>query len=591
MTPISSNIGSVHSHRAGSWAVRALVACAALIPLAASAQTSVDNIRYVGMGDRWLVETAPGKWSLSGLYEYQESQRTATSIQMRPKVAGAGAVPLSVNLALRHVFMGFDEVNRWTNVAEYGATSGLTVSRVDVLLQKWDPVTRTAVPGAPTYGRFEANAGSAPSWSLAFNNVPGSNFYLPGSTLPAGSVVRSPRTVVLKSSLGDITLDVVSGSCSFPGGYLCSVQNAFDSNGWNVGHFKIESIGAITPVPFKGTLTQTATKTWRLEQNGGGIDATETARESDFVEMRYPNGYMQRYFIGGVVQKPVAPGQWGADPISRVLSAHRQWPGQLGTVPVPVSPGVSPGFQIQNMTDYPVLVTLEQVGCLYYGIVQPGQVFERNTGAVWFTIKAAMAPDLREPTVESCLVKPAIFTAKVLAAGAMIAGTMGTATALVVPAMLATAAGEGSAIAVTAYAVSQGASATDAASTKVLVTTLTRGATVVGLVLASGTSLPFAAAAALKDSWLNVGPNLAFIGGTDLYTRMTAQSDVDGFDGQLTQQTSVTGAYAGYPWPWTMADRVMPRYNITGGPRIRTMADGTTVMLKQDTPLTITKVN
>ena len=72
---------------------------------------------------------------------------------------------------------------------------------------------------------------------------------------------------------------------------------------------------------------------------------------------------------------------------------------------------------------------------------------------------------------------------------------------------------------------------------------------------------------------------------------MTAQSDVDGFDGQLTQQTSVTGAYAGYPWPWKMADRVMPRYNITGGPRIRTMADGTTVMLKQDSPLTITKVN
>jgi hypothetical protein len=40
-----------------------------------------------------------------------------------------------------------------------------------------------------------------------------------------------------------------------------------------------------------------------------------------------------------------------------------------------------------------------------------------------------------------------------------------------------------------------------------------------------------------------------------------------------------------------MVDRVMPRYDITGGPRVRTMADGTTILLKQESPLTITKVN
>ena len=59
----------------------------------------------------------------------------------------------------------------------------------------------------------------------------------------------------------------------------------------------------------------------------------------------------------------------------------------------------------------------------------------------------------------------------------------------------------------------------------------------------------------------------------------------------MTQEARVFGAYAGYPWPWKMADRVMPRYDITGGPRIKTMADGTTILVKQQKALTITKVN
>jgi hypothetical protein len=40
-----------------------------------------------------------------------------------------------------------------------------------------------------------------------------------------------------------------------------------------------------------------------------------------------------------------------------------------------------------------------------------------------------------------------------------------------------------------------------------------------------------------------------------------------------------------------MADRVMPRYDITGGPRIRTLSDGSTIVLKQENALTITRVN
>jgi hypothetical protein len=84
---------------------------------------------------------------------------------------------------------------------------------------------------------------------------------------------------------------------------------------------------------------------------------------------------------------------------------------------------------------------------------------------------------------------------------------------------------------------------------------------------------------------------IASIGGTEIYSRYTEQSDIDGLGGQLTQEASVAGAYAGYPWPWKMVDRVMPRYDITGGPRIRTLPDGSTIVLKQEHALTITRVN
>jgi hypothetical protein len=40
-----------------------------------------------------------------------------------------------------------------------------------------------------------------------------------------------------------------------------------------------------------------------------------------------------------------------------------------------------------------------------------------------------------------------------------------------------------------------------------------------------------------------------------------------------------------------MADRVMPRYDITGGPRIKTTPNGSTIVLGQEKPLTISRVN
>lgn len=68
--------------------------------------------------------------------------------------------------------------------------------------------------------------------------------------------------------------------------------------------------------------------------------------------------------------------------------------------------GKSPGFHIENRTQWPISIGLEQVGCLYYGTIKPGEVFNRNTGAVWFTIRAHIQPDGREPRTDWDCIEP-----------------------------------------------------------------------------------------------------------------------------------------------------------------------------------------
>ena len=54
---------------------------------------------------------------------------------------------------------------------------------------------------------------------------------------------------------------------------------------------------------------------------------------------------------------------------------------------------IQPGFIIRNKTEFPVEVSLDQVGCLYHGVIMPNQVMERNTGGVWFTINYQLNMD------------------------------------------------------------------------------------------------------------------------------------------------------------------------------------------------------
>jgi len=58
----------------------------------------------------------------------------------------------------------------------------------------------------------------------------------------------------------------------------------------------------------------------------------------------------------------------------------------------------SPGFYFKNYTDWPISYSLDQVGCLYYGIVPTGVgrkpgLRKVNTGAVWFTLRMHIQPN------------------------------------------------------------------------------------------------------------------------------------------------------------------------------------------------------
>ena len=576
-------------------AAGAVLVAAALLPASSIAQeasgtvsmsqTDIMNARSIKLTSGvYIVETEPLRWSMmhpnvGPNITYTEVKRSETDIYLAPSSPGSQQYgPLLVDLAAKQIYLGHTKGP--TNGAGWGAieraypTSGYSVSRINMY---WDstPVS------------LDLNGTDNVGWKLTTYESNGLT-EMDSGILPSSEVARNAQQITVTRGGSVLTINLETNRCSVAG-VNCRIASVQPVSGLEVGHVKYGTLNSNNQWVGLSGITQVSAKAWREETANGPIDWTEnrrSARSITLMNSKTTDGLIIPMGAGSVITD--TPGNATK---FRVAHIQRQWPGQLGTVFQPVSPGVSPGFQIQNKTDYPVLVTLEQVGCLYYGIVQPGQVFQRDTGAVWFTIKASMAPDLKEPTVESCIRKPAIYAATIAVAGLSAAGTMGMGTALVVPAMLATAAGQGAAITTQQYVLANGASATTALGARVGVSTLMNGATVVGLALLSGQATPLLANQVFAQTALGGAGGAAFVGLSDVYTRLTTQSHIDGIQAEMTQEARVFGAYAGYPWPWKMADRVMPRYDITGGPRIKTMADGTTILVKQQKALTITKVN
>lgn len=87
----------------------------------------------------------------------------------------------------------------------------------------------------------------------------------------------------------------------------------------------------------------------------------------------------------------------------------------------------SPGFKIWNNTIWPLSIALSQVGCLYYDTIKPGQFFERNTGAVWFTIQANISKDGTETRTNWDCALPVVEVVGSIAFTALTGGVFGIA--------------------------------------------------------------------------------------------------------------------------------------------------------------------
>lgn len=203
--------------------------------------------------------------------------------------------------------------------------------------------------------------------------------------------------------------------------------------------------------------------------------------------------------------------------------------------------GKSPGFHIVNQTIWPVSVALSQVGCLYYGTIKPGEAFSRSTGAVWFTIKANIQADGKEPRKDwDCIAPVAI----IVGAAVLTAATAGAASFVALP-----------------------AAGTAAAALAPL--TMSATMTVTGAALGGGITGALSGAA-----------------GTSL-KKITAKEIGDAL--KPNGDASWAGQYAGPEWPFRCDEK--PTYVISGGWGRPTADKDGNMSMDVGTPLRLTKTN
>jgi hypothetical protein len=580
-----------------AWCALLAIATMALAQPAAAQTVTTWNAQQVltGGGHLRLFETgAADTWS-DGSTTLRELQRNGTSIQLQ---SADQTKSYLIDSSRNAVFADLNGTTPPSPILRTSMASGFTAaylkfqlfspsghvfgdviaeeSRRDGISQGW-----TISPTARTLN-FSSLPEADRQWILAWHGQVafGKPFTVrPEAVKRTGATITIPVSPDLSKGVWEIDTLTMSGSGRVHATYIAPVT------GRNVGRMTVlvPAATSLQPKPSQfARFTQTDPLKWRLEYPARNTvaDWIETARTAEYLELRSPdNAVSRRYYMNGPT-KVLVSGNWYDDPKTTVLSAEPQWNGQIGAIWENPPPGVSPGFQIVNKTDSPVLVTLEQVGCLYYGIVPPGQVFQRDTGAVWFTIKAAMAPNIPPPTDFDCAVTPALYAGSVLFAGA----TAGAG--LAVPAMVFTALGLGAGYGIEAAVLASGGTVTEGEAARRAITFVTTAGVTVGYGMLQpspdGVLLTLANAAAVQAGLLL---------GTHIVAHVAEQVNIDAINKDLMQQAIVSGAYAGPPWPHPRAERIMPRYDIVGGPRMRKLEDGTAIVLKQERPLTLLRVN
>jgi hypothetical protein len=595
-----------------------ILSCVIALPLLAPAQeVTALNAQAVRAGTINLFEQGEyNTWS-DGAVKYRELQRNETSIELQTQDRTKSYL---IDFARRAVFPDLNGITAPTPITAASPASAFTAAYVRFrLIPTTPPNVQPMWPGAPkpdgaadVVAYKEIKDGVPTVWKVSafrslftpaipgFSAAPGVLKYdLPlRAVVPNGAGMFIPRSAD-GSTAGYFNILIYDKTCAVAGlaGFTCQLDEVRSVNGFDVGSLTVSmSANLVSPLTGQQLLnvknqlmhfTQIRPGKWQLDLAGrsGSSTWTETGRAQDYVQLQpdaspgqvyhfWMNGLVQLYKNGESAPTYVPPDQL------RVVSAQSQWPGQLGAAWENPPPGVSPGFQIVNKTDYPVLVTLEQVGCLYYGIVQPGQTFQRDTGAVWFTVKAAMAPNIKPPTDWDCARDPALYAGSVLFAGA----TAGTG--LAVPAMVVAALGLGASYGIEAAVLGAGGTVVEGEAARRAVAFVTSAGVLMGYGLLEPRNSGLAEELIKSAAW---HVNQTFAAHVD--AMLAKQAQLDAINKDLVQEARVDGAYAGYPWPAPMSERKMPRYDIVGGPRMRTLEDGTAVVLKQERPLTLLRVN
>jgi hypothetical protein len=298
----------------------------------------------------------------------------------------------------------------------------------------------------------------------------------------------------------------------------------------------------------------------------------------------------------------------GGQKVADFLTGDAEYVGQRKKIPRPTPPGVSPGFQFVNKTDWPVQVRISQVGCLYHGVVPPGGTMMRDTGAVWFSLDASWALDGKDTTnvLKDC-VAPVGFTVLGVIVAAATGGTGGAGVAGAITAATASAATagvasttvafmkaggasqgaqDGTAIAIYAVgaAASGGIHAFQVVSAKVAAGTLANVTSgLLATTVAKGAGIAAAKALALQAAKYSANQVI------DAVWEPT-EKDLGVLQSWFDKEVSLAGQYAGHTWPYSGSDRVMPQYEMTGGPRVDLLKDGSKLIRKGD-PFAFKRVN
>jgi len=195
----------------------------------------------------------------------------------------------------------------------------------------------------------------------------------------------------------------------------------------------------------------------------------------------------------------------------------------------------TPGFIIKNETIFPLQISLNQLSPLYFGVIQPGESFIRDTGAVWFTIRAAIILDESKQITTANAVWPILTISGTVLASAITAG--------------AAAYAAGPSIAAAGIAGVSGVSSVGTASA---LATATAASALVGAGFSAGASLVIG------------GVVVGGIAGSALSA--TAKAALEEIFKDENASVSEAGCYAGFAWPFR--GQVKP-WRITGGPTFR----------------------